>query len=457
MISALRAALNTDAADYLDIRAITGWETRIEARGKQVTFVVHRPIWGMHVRALVHGSWGSVSVEDSYDLGAVVRQAARIACALGPGSVRLASTSVVEATLPWPQVERRPDQVSLDEKVALVQAYARVLCSTSIPMASVVRYTDIAQTQSLVTSEGCAIVQPQALAVMEVEVTVRDGLREYRAIEEFGGTPCYDDLQAQEEAGIKAARRATALSQAEQLPPGRYDVVCDGALTGLLAHEVVGHLLEADVVGSSVELVLQLRPGARIAWEGLTIVDDPATAAEGHYQYDDEGVAGKRVMLVDAGKVSSYLHSRQTAAHFDVVSNGHARAVGYTFGPLVRMSNTFVLPGDVGVDRLFEGVERGVYARGTRGAIGGRYFALEPQEAYLIEHGKIAHRVQGIRLCGDAFTTLRDIDAVADDFNIFSGGLGGCYKGGQGPLRTASGGPHIRIRSVQIEDCCEAP
>ena len=41
---------------------------------------------------------------------------------------------------------------------------------------------------------------------------------------------------------------------------------------------------------------------------------------------------------------------------------------------------------------------------------------------------------------GNVFETLMNIDAIGNDLKIH-GGLGGCGKGGQSPLRVSDGGP----------------
>lgn len=226
--------------------------------------------------------------------------------------------------------------------------------------------------------------------------------------------------------------------------------MCDPALTGLLVHEIVGHMLEADVTASDVELMLRLKLGTPIAWEGLCLVDDPGAEGEGHYVYDDEGTRGHRVTLIQHGRVAGHLHSRATAGALGAEPTGHAQACGYDMAPLVRMSNTFVLPGNEDPQTLVGNIQKGIYAAGTRGAIGGRYLALHPQETYLIENGRITKPIRGMRLCGDAFECLRHVDGIGRDFQLLSGGCGGCYKDGQGPLRTSSGGPHIRLRGMMV-------
>lgn|GEM_PF-2008901 len=59
------------------------------------------------------------------------------------------------------------------------------------------------------------------------------------------------------------------------------------------------------------------------------------------------------------------------------------------------------------------------------------------------------HGFHDVVLTGNVFETLMNIDAIGNDLVMF-GGLGGCGKGGQSPLRVSDGGPHIRIKNVTI-------
>ena len=76
-------------------------------------------------------------------------------------------------------------------------------------------------------------------------------------------------------------------------------------------------------------------------------------------------------------------------------------------------------------------------------------FTFSAEEAYRIKGGKVCEKIRDVVLTGNVFETLKNIDAIGNDLVIY-GGLGGCGKGGQSPLRVSDGGPHIRIRNVTI-------
>ena len=95
---------------------------------------------------------------------------------------------------------------------------------------------------------------------------------------------------------------------------------------------------------------------------------------------------------VKDGIINEFLHNRYTAAEFGLASNGASRSSGFDREPIIRMSNTFVEPGDHTLDELVKQVKLGIYFKTFTEwniddkRLNQRYVALE---AYLIEHGEM--------------------------------------------------------------------
>jgi hypothetical protein len=89
------------------------------------------------------------------------------------------------------------------------------------------------------------------------------------------------------------------------------------------------------------------RQGSKVVPDWLTIVDDPAqthadgVALAGQYDVDEEGVAAKRVTLVQNGTLKDFLTTRQLT-HDGQVSNGHARLPGQFGAELAAFGDLFV-------------------------------------------------------------------------------------------------------------------
>ncbi len=76
-------------------------------------------------------------------------------------------------------------------------------------------------------------------------------------------------------------------------------------------------------------------------------------------------------------------------------------------------------------------------------------FTFSAAYGYMIRKGKIAELVRDVVLTGNVFETLENMDMFANDFKWAHAG-GGCGKGGQSPLPTDLGSPHVRIQNVVV-------
>jgi TldD protein len=249
----------------------------------------------------------------------------------------------------------------------------------------------------------------------------------------------------------RVVERAVGLLHAAPVKGGRTTVIVDPVLAGVFAHEAFGHLSEADFVYENPALRERMQLGRRFGQEHLSIVDDPTLAGEaGSYRYDSEGTEARRTCLLKDGVLASRLHSRETAAKMGEEPTGNARAISYQYQPVVRMSNTYIEPRGWALDDLLADTGEGLYVRGS---LGGQteieMFTFSAEEAFVIRGGRPAERVRDVVLAGNVFETLANIDAIGNDL-AFYGGLGGCGKGEQGPLRVSTGGPHIRIRNCLV-------
>jgi TldD protein len=227
--------------------------------------------------------------------------------------------------------------------------------------------------------------------------------------------------------------------------------VLDPAIASVFIHEAFGHLSEADHVYENPKLRDLLVLGDEIASPILTVADSAAEPAlSGSYKYDDEGTPARKNYLIQEGRLVGRLHSRETAGNMNESPTGNARAITYRFPPIVRMTNTFIEAGDVTFQDLLADVDDGVYVvNWLGGQTAMEMFTFRAMEAYAIRNGRLEEPLRGVTLTGNVFETLKNIDAVADDFTWDPGG-GGCGKGGQAPLAVGNASPHIRVSKCVI-------
>jgi TldD protein len=123
------------------------------------------------------------------------------------------------------------------------------------------------------------------------------------------------------------------------------------------------------------------------------VSDDPTIAhSNGYSPVDDEGVVSTKRRLIVGGKITEFLQNRSTSSLLGVKNNGCSRSAGFDREPIIRMSNTFVEPGDYATtEDLIKEVKEGIYLKSFTEwniddkRLNQRYTGLE---AYRIENGE---------------------------------------------------------------------
>jgi TldD protein len=283
-------------------------------------------------------------------------------------------------------------------------------------------------------------------------MTALDGDVRQQAGERRGEQCGYEliDRLTPDEVSAKAAKRAVALLKAKRAPAGKFTVVFHPSITGLLTHEALGHNSEADLVLSG-QSILEGKLGQKIASECITIIDDGTIPGSwGSYAYDSEGTASQRRVIIENGVLKGFLHSLETAAKMGVAPNGSARAQGFGNRPVVRMSNTFIVPGTMTFEELLKDIDIGVYLKGGQWGYvlceRGQY-TCSAGEGYMIRNGQLAEHLRDVCISGLTLETLANADAVSRDFEMQMPGM--CGKSGQG-MHINAGGPHVRVRDIVV-------
>lgn len=249
------------------------------------------------------------------------------------------------------------------------------------------------------------------------------------------------------------------IDRAQKTTPGSYDIITGSEVTGIMAHESVGHPFEADrILGREAAQAGEsyLKPsdiGRRIGNEQANISDDPTIPnSYGFYLYDDEGVAARKRRLLANGIVNELLHNRATARAFKTKSNGAARAVSFNREPIVRMANTFVEPGDYSFEELIKEVKHGIFVNSFMEwniddvRENQRYVG---HESYLIENGEIGNLIINPVIEVTTERLWSSLDARGKQVEFWAAT---CGKGD--PMQGApvwAGGPNLRFKNMMVK------
>lgn len=233
--------------------------------------------------------------------------------------------------------------------------------------------------------------------------------------------------------------------------PGLYTCVLSPMAAGIFAHESFGHKSEADLMLGSETMLREWALGAKVGADILNIVDTGVPEGSGYVPYDDEGTRARATYLIKNGILAGRLHSAATARTLGEGVTGNARAMDFSYEPIVRMTSTYIGGGEQTLEELLAPIEKGVFIEDVYHGSGMSTFTIAPSRAYMIRNGKLAEPVRVSVITGNVMHTLHEIDGLTGDAKICSMSTGGCGKMEQWPLRVAFGGPYVRVRNINVQ------
>ena len=436
-------------ADYIELRVERNEIFSIGFLGPLLDNISRSTNFSGSVRVMSKGGWGFVSFNSIENLDEKVSTAIRQSKLVGKQCLSFPNLNVKDVKVKA-EIKNDPRKISSKEKKELFEHYNSLLLSQSDKIQSTQSaYRDEIKTSYFANSFGSYIEQERLDVVGRFNVIAKEGNIVKQAFESVTSRDSYDVVLNLDEKVLETAQRALRQLNAKPAKAGTYRVVLDPKLTGVFIHEAFGHLSEGDFIYENDRMKEILVVGKEIAVPELTVVDSALIPnLPGSYVYDDEGVPGKKTILIEDGILTNRLHSRETAAKMSEETTGNGRALTTGFSPIPRMTNTYIDKGDVTFDEMISDIKEGIYAvRMLGGQTNGELFTFSSGEAFMIRNGKIAEPVSDVTLSGNVFKTLKDIDAVGDDLTFTSGSCGKC---GQNGLPVGVGGPHIRIKDVLV-------
>ena len=445
----LASVLKGYDADYIEIRLEESQSTRIIYRGPRLEEIGKTSVTGGNVRALVKGGWGFVSFNNLDELKDKVELAVAQARLVGKGDSKFSPVKPV-VDIVAAEIRKDPAAIPLASKKQLFDQYKDIILSTPKIQTSSITYFDGRKKITFASSEGAYIEQNKVdVSLRLAAIASQDGSVRQVGLS-LGSNGDFAAVEGLQDQVKETAQRAVRLLSAPQAVGGEYTVVLDPVLAGVFVHEAFGHLSESDHVYENPKLRDIMVLGRQFGGKHLNIVDGAAVSGlRGSYKYDDEGVPASKTYLIREGILEGRLHSRETAAKMGETTTGNARAISYSYPPIVRMTNTFIEPGATSFEEMLSGIEEGIYAKDWYGGTTSlEMFTFSAAEAYMIRTGKVAELLQPVVLTGNVFTTMNNIDAIGNDLDMNQGG--GCGKAGQSPLPVSNGSPHIRIRHCLV-------
>jgi len=371
------------------------------------------------------------------------------------------------STSPW--VTFTLDRKPWEQKVRDYTSYFR---QSPAVINSIVTFTAQAQNTVQLNSEGSQLQFGQVRYRLElfIQGKASDGMD----IDRYYNFDWVNTGDAPDDKAVYAAA-AQLRKEMEGLvvSPLNEPMVGPALLTGRAAavffHEVFGHRAEGHRQKDVNEgQTFAKKVDEPILPDFLSIVDDPTMKKLGkqdllgYFQYDDESVAGQRVVLVDHGVLKSFEMSRSPLAGFPH-SNGHGRRqMGAE--PVARQGNLIVVSNKTLTNtelraKLVELIkEQGKpYGLLIDDIAGGftftgrgqpQAFQVEPLVVYKVfADGRPDELVRGVDIVGTPLAALTKIVATGDTPEVFNGYCGA--ESGYVPVSAAA--PAILTSELEVQ------
>lgn len=324
----------------------------------------------------------------------------------------------------------------------------------------------------LMTTEGTELAWSERQAFLSVSAHTRasDGMelplyRTYFAFDP-GELPPLEQLRRDV---LHMVALLDSLRAAPVLETYTGPALLSGEAASVFFHEILGHRLEGhrqrDPQSAQMLRDLLQKP---ILPPFLDVVFDPTQRYRdrqplaGSYAYDDEGVPGQRVVVVDSGVLRNFLLSRMPIAGFSR-SNGHGRRQP-GMRVVARQSNLLVYarqtvsPAELR-QRLLEecrrqGKEFGLLFATVEGGFTftartiPNAFNVMPLVVYKVyTDGRPDELVRGVDLIGTPLTAFAHIVAAGSDVGVFNGICGA--ESGNIPVSASS--PSLLISRIEVQ------
>jgi PmbA protein len=228
-----------------------------------------------------------------------------------------------------------------------------------------------------------------------------------------------EDLESEAAVGREAARRTLAKLGSKKVATGDFPIIFDPDAARSLLGTFSGTILGGALWRKSSYLLDRL--GTEVASPLVTIVDDPMLVrGPGSKTFDGEGLRARKNIVVNAGRLETYLLDCYSARKLNLKPTGSASRGGGSIG--ASTTNFILSAGKTSFEDMIAQTDRGLLVTEMMGfgfnALTGDF--SRGAGGFWIEDGKIAHPVSEVTISSNLDTMLKGIDLVGSDLDIKS-------------------------------------
>jgi TldD protein len=372
--------------------------------------------------------------------------------------------------------EKPPElaDITIDKEkwIQRLKEYSSITGNDSTIFSCDANFKFLTQRQYFISTEGSSIVENNAYSQIQFIVSIQHEKGTVLPLQKSytafypNGLPSHEVILNDLNLMYDKLRTMRTAKLAE---PYAGPAILSPEAAGVFFHEIFGHRIEGQRLESDEDgQTFKDKLGTKVLPEEFSVYSDPSVFnwggqdLIGAYHYDEQGIKGQHVVVVQNGVLKNFLMSRRPTNEFSH-SNGHGRAQpGYA--PTSRQSNLFV---ESSKTFLFEELRKQLikeckkqkkeYGYYFKQVIGGltltdRYntnvFNVTPTEVYRIYvDGRSDELVTGVELIGTPLTMFSNILSAGDTRKVFTGFCGA--ESGYVPVTTIA--PAIFVKKIETQ------
>jgi len=434
---------------YGDVRLETGYGLGI-SKNKSEENINTASSLGLCIRAFSDNKWHYLGFNE-IDENKILDETERLVRRIGnkPSELIIKDPWRVDEEI---KVKENPEDIELEEKTDIIREIFKKMIEREKIVNATVGLAHAKDETIFMNTEGSVLRQVLPFFKFVLMAIAKEGKRieeDYFILAKQGGYELFTSLNVDERIKI-VTDNAIELLKAKIVNGGKYDIIVDPDVSGVIAHESFGHGCEADQVLRNRSYLAELRD-KKIVSELVSMHDNSSLKGErGYFIFDDEGISSSDTLIVKDGVLVNFLQDRQSAAFMNASVTGNARAQDFSRKVFVRMSNTYIEPGNWKHDELIEDTKQGFYlikaSTGMEDPLGGN-LQIVTHKTREIKNGELGQLYKSVGISGKVLDFLNNVDAVTDDFEMRGSG---CGKGHEDYVPVSSGGPYMRVRKAII-------
>ncbi|MBQ2656952.1 MAG: TldD/PmbA family protein [Erysipelotrichaceae bacterium] len=239
------------------------------------------------------------------------------------------------------------------------------------------------------------------------------------------------------------------LLKAKPIKPGKYTIITDPSISGLIAHEAFGHGVELDMFVKNRAKAKDY-VGKYVASPLVNMHDGAASCVSAaSYFFDDDGVEAHDTQIIKDGILINGISDCLSAMELGTLPTGNGRRQDYSRKVYTRMTNTWFDKGNDKLEDMIRSVKHGYYLCQTNnGMEDPKNWQIQCTAEYGLEikDGRFTGEIVApVVISGYVIDLLNSISMVSDEVKVIGSGM--CGKGHKEWVYVSDGGPYLKAEA----------